>query len=218
MIEPEKVWDENLDFDLYTAEDWEKHGVEYIISNVAIYPWNKLYRTDIIKDNGLKYEDVVGEDITFNFSYYDYAGRIKCIPDVFYNYNHMGQGESNKAWPQFYNILKSKFEMFNKLAVKRGIGDKIKKVTEEMYPKVLYYFFSMNISKPNKSYKLKERKEHLKELYNSGRDDIILKEYLKNDKGWKGALKYNLYRFRMSTAMIVLNNINYQLKSRGKNE
>lgn len=51
-------------------------------------PWGKLYRSDIIKDNEIKFpEDMsLGEDMVFNFHYCNYISKIVIINSPLYNY------------------------------------------------------------------------------------------------------------------------------------
>ncbi len=56
---------------------------EYLNYQVGYEVWGKLYRADIIKDNGLLFsEDVhIGEDLAFNIEYLTFAGKLYCISD-----------------------------------------------------------------------------------------------------------------------------------------
>lgn len=52
-------------------------------------PVNKLFRKDIICNNGLHFEEDmnVGEDYVFCMSYYQHCQKIKCFSDIIYYYN-----------------------------------------------------------------------------------------------------------------------------------
>jgi glycosyltransferase involved in cell wall biosynthesis len=51
--------------------------------------WNKLFRTDIILDNHIRfhsYSKVISEDKVFNIGFFIYANKIMLLPDIMYNY------------------------------------------------------------------------------------------------------------------------------------
>ncbi len=61
---------------------------EYIKENVGAYLWNKLYKTEIIKNNGVLFNDdvIIGEDVLFLFDYLKYAKQISVISECLYEY------------------------------------------------------------------------------------------------------------------------------------
>lgn len=54
--------------------------------------WNKWYKTNIIKQNSIRFRDDInlGEDFVFNCSYFEKMSAMKIIPDSFYHYMHRG--------------------------------------------------------------------------------------------------------------------------------
>lgn len=72
-------------------------------------PWNKLYRSSIIQNNSLKFQEglSLGEDLLFNLSFLEMASAIKVIPDVLYEYRNDNQGSlSNKLRENAVDIQK----------------------------------------------------------------------------------------------------------------
>ena len=56
------------------------------------YPWNKCYKASIIKENGLKYQQIKHvEDILFNCDFLDYTTSLTVLNDVLYHYRNQGQ-------------------------------------------------------------------------------------------------------------------------------
>jgi glycosyltransferase involved in cell wall biosynthesis len=50
--------------------------------------WDKVYRLEIIKDNGIRFspEIKMGEDLLFNFKYFNNSKKLLCINEEFYFY------------------------------------------------------------------------------------------------------------------------------------
>ena len=73
-------------------------------------PWNKLYKTSIIKENNIRFPEnlSLGEDLIFNLNYIDYTnGKIVVINKPL-NYYLRTEKESldNKYYPDLYEIYK----------------------------------------------------------------------------------------------------------------
>ncbi|WP_072748792.1 glycosyltransferase family 2 protein [Lactobacillus helveticus] len=67
----------------------ESNFKKYIFNSKHYYycvlAWNKLFKTDIVKKNDLKFKDIVmGEDAGFVFNYLKYCKNIKVISDASY--------------------------------------------------------------------------------------------------------------------------------------
>ena len=56
------------------------------------YPWNKCYKTSIIKEHSLKFQQIKHvEDILFNCDFLDYTTSLTVLNDVLYHYRNQGQ-------------------------------------------------------------------------------------------------------------------------------
>jgi len=63
---------------IYT--DSKKYDIDHHFIHLQNENWNKLYKTKIIKDNGIFFEPGIGgEDINFNFKYYPFVKTYKWI-------------------------------------------------------------------------------------------------------------------------------------------
>ena len=58
--------------------------VEYLAGNPCL--WNKIYRAEIIRENGILFEIENGEDLLFNMRVLPYLKRISTIHDCCYHY------------------------------------------------------------------------------------------------------------------------------------
>lgn len=56
------------------------------------YPWNKCYKTSMIKDNDIRFQKIKHvEDILFNCDVLDYTTSLTILNDVLYHYRNQGQ-------------------------------------------------------------------------------------------------------------------------------
>ncbi|MCR5581330.1 MAG: glycosyltransferase [Pseudobutyrivibrio sp.] len=56
------------------------------------YPWNKCYKTSVIKENNLQFQQIKHvEDILFNCDFLDYTTSMVVLNDVLYHYRNQGQ-------------------------------------------------------------------------------------------------------------------------------
>ena len=56
------------------------------------YPWNKCYKTSVIRENNLQYQKIKHvEDILFNCDFLDYTNSLTVLNDVLYHYRNQGQ-------------------------------------------------------------------------------------------------------------------------------
>lgn len=67
--------------------------------HVGFEVWNKLFKTDIIRANGIIFNKDchIGEDLAFNINYSFYAKNINCISDRLYNYRLRGNSAMQTA-------------------------------------------------------------------------------------------------------------------------
>ncbi len=78
---------------------------------LTFVPWNKLYRTDIIRRYGLRFPDIRrGQDAAFNAEYFTHITSLTAIPYAGYHYYENTEDTYSKKFPA--NI----FEIFTDLA------------------------------------------------------------------------------------------------------
>ncbi len=85
-----------------------EYFVKYFPEGMVGYPWNKLYRTDIIRKQGLTFPKMRRlEDGIFNIDYFSHAEKICVIEDVLYNYRASQQVEQRKLPKDFYDLMET---------------------------------------------------------------------------------------------------------------
>ena len=67
--------------------------------HVGFEVWNKLFKTDIIRANGITFNKDchIGEDLAFNINYAFYAKNVNCIDARLYNYRLRGDSAMKNA-------------------------------------------------------------------------------------------------------------------------
>lgn len=82
------------------------------------WPWNKLYKNDIITLNKIRFDESVNilEDELFNLNYCLFIDKVTIIPDLLYNYDNTIPVEyrlSKKLYScELYELLINKFSMY----------------------------------------------------------------------------------------------------------
>lgn len=56
-------------------------------TGVSVGPWNKLIRTQMLRDNRLYFPELrISEDVPFSFLLFSRAQKVVCLPDITYHY------------------------------------------------------------------------------------------------------------------------------------
>lgn len=70
------------------------------------FPWNKLYRSEIIKDNGINFPKMRRlEDGIFNVAYFEHCETAVILSDTGVYYRESGQVEKGKLPYDFYDLM-----------------------------------------------------------------------------------------------------------------
>lgn len=86
--------------------------------------WNKIYKTDLVKQAGLFEEDIrLGEDAVFNYRYLALCSNVAVMSEKHYVYNNFGGGESltrrdtsvKELWGCYLMILTGLEHLCNRL-------------------------------------------------------------------------------------------------------
>lgn len=88
--------------------------------------WNKIYRTSIIRDNGLRFPDgiPIGEDGYFNGRYFLNARTIRVLGNPLYHHQrHVGQSNL-KRFPDYFGAMSRNFDVIEAFVRKHdGFAD-----------------------------------------------------------------------------------------------
>lgn len=75
-----------------------------------------IYRTKIIRDFGIEFENVRSEDILFNLDYLARVARVACIDGIFYNYRKEEQASITSTF--HLETIGEYFELFDRVAAR----------------------------------------------------------------------------------------------------
>ena len=87
------------------------YNIKNIWQNVRVELWNKLYKSEIIKKNKIKFlPEIYGEDLCFNLMLFPRINLVKKLNSTFYHYRRRkGQItlnlKNNEKWEKMKNIL-----------------------------------------------------------------------------------------------------------------
>lgn len=92
---------------VYRADELDERFIEF--DSVIWWPWGKLFRTSIIKDNNLTYDTSItfGEDHIFNLLYAKHIkNKVVVSEKIAYNYHYIRGGLCSKFYPSMHEMQK----------------------------------------------------------------------------------------------------------------
>ncbi|MBR1627996.1 MAG: glycosyltransferase family 2 protein, partial [Lachnospiraceae bacterium] len=86
-----------------TARSFRADAHKYFDRNLLYTPWNKLYRTDLVRENQIFFQDTQWDDFPFNLEVIKHAERIVVSPQKYYHFlRARSESESEKFIPGLY--------------------------------------------------------------------------------------------------------------------
>lgn len=125
-------------------ENVKLNVVKSILKDGLLYsPCNKIYRTDIIRKNGLLFDERIGygEDLIFNLAYLEYADSIYYVREPFYIYHLSNGGYSAK------NAKNKKYRMAMYAALEKYVGDDSKSLRLSATMKLVRLRWAISVQK-----------------------------------------------------------------------
>ena len=144
-------------------------NLDGILKRINWGPCTHVYKTDIIKDNNIRFNESkkIGEDLLFNAEYFSYCKNAKCINKVLYNYyqsdNSLTRSGYNKT---LYNEIKEYNDCYIKI---------MKKLNKENYEKFICNFYISQLFTLLINESLSKNKSKSKEIINCYISNDILK-------------------------------------------
>ena len=130
----------------FHSDDLEKmlRFLEYIESCPS--PWGKMYRTDIIRTNSIKFVEGIayGEDSIFLWTYLEKCHKIVAIPNIVYCYSVLNSGNaSGKFYPELVDWIKISVDRFSSIFIDKEnceVQTEILKYAVKMIDHVIYKY------------------------------------------------------------------------------
>ena len=79
--------------------------------------WNKFYKTDIIRENSIKFMESVtlGEDFIFNLNYLKYCNKVQIKNHYLYYYNCENGNSLSRQYKKSYNVCENEYKNRQKI-------------------------------------------------------------------------------------------------------
>ena len=136
------------------------------------YLWNSFYKTDIIKENRILFDEkcTVNEDFVFNIKYISYIKNLYCIDFLGYHYmKRKNNSLSTKKQDDYYVLHIMKINLLLELCNKfNNLTQENKEIIYWMYVRYIYSAIERNIN----------NKEYLKFLFNEIKKDCLYGKFL----------------------------------------
>lgn len=131
MIRENKICFYSIDEELAEKSDI------YLKSVMYISVWNKLYKTKIIKNNGIYFPEniKISEDVVFNFKYYLKLNKIAVVNENLYNY-FVRDDSITKNYKNYLDAFKA-LDCISKLFKTQKKDRLLKKVINEIFLHIL---------------------------------------------------------------------------------
>ncbi|MCQ2387267.1 MAG: glycosyltransferase [Clostridia bacterium] len=119
-----------LDRDIKTGNckinNEKKLFLKYLISGVSYYPWAKLFKLDIIKDNEIYFDESMecSEDALYIREYLRYCDSMTIIDKMYYSYQINESGLSNKPHKEYALYFGKKLIALRKLLESKDYSKK----------------------------------------------------------------------------------------------
>ncbi|WP_214760008.1 glycosyltransferase family A protein [Exiguobacterium sp. s146] len=115
LSKEKKVKNEKIIFErkIVSVEDISRNYWEYFRKGAINPLWNKLFKSSIIKNEGLKFPENIkmGEDGYFVVNYLKSCQNIMFTNDIYYNYMVYPYQSSQKIFPDYYEMMRINFGM-----------------------------------------------------------------------------------------------------------
>lgn len=148
-----------MDFELFQKATLNKN---YNPKNLQIVtPWAKLYRTDFLRENQLRFTPGVrkSQDLLFNFEVYQFAQKGKYVPSLMYYYRYNAESLCNKYLP---GVLSDYLKQSERIKALLNKYHKFEQLRNDYYFRcAVNFMFSLRLDyvHPDNKKKYEERKK-----------------------------------------------------------
>ncbi|WP_316569221.1 glycosyltransferase [Neobacillus sp. YIM B06451] len=126
---------------VFKKQDFLSVCAKYCENFILYFVWNKLYRADIIKSNGIWFDESItrSEDVLFNFDYIKKANRFVFIKDPLYIYNRSNVNSTSKGFHiQDVEMQSLTYNRIRNYLIKQGVYQSNERNLEHQYAVAMF--------------------------------------------------------------------------------
>lgn len=181
--------------------DGRYEGLEMI--KVALFgwqilcPWGKLYKSDIVKGNGLYFDERchIGEDILFNLEYLSYLLSMRTLSTHQYKYTDDNPDSLSICYRT--HVKEALFRMNRVYSIGKQLSEKFQDTSVEVAISK-YAGITWALWGSLRLYKFGEQRRYIKNIFSSDELSDLMKNYLEcEESGRRFAIFYLLCRCRL---------------------
>lgn len=168
-------------------EDFRENAYKYLNNSILSLPWNKLYSSDIIKKENIRFPNTKWDDHHFNMDYLMNVEKVVMSSITMYHWYRSRKGSEtmiNYSDPKMFQKRKEHYEHILELYKHWDCND-----VDSIDAISCYYvgrlFQCIQEIADNKNIKNKEKKEKIKEILNDNETKLALKKAKKLSSKFK---------------------------------
>lgn len=151
-----------------TQKEFREKAYRLFDKNLLYSPWNKLYSTDYIKKNNLKFPQTWMDDFPFVLSYIRDVEKVSFLPEAYYHFMRArAESETAKYKRELYDKREEEHIWMKDLYKYWGVEGEIKDASMEMvYRRYIERIVGCieNITNPNSDLTNKEKRKEIKKI------------------------------------------------------
>lgn len=184
-----------------TAEEFRKNAYRLFDKNLLYTPWNKLYRSDYILENNIRFKKTMWDDFPFNLDVIRDISRVTVTDKQYYHFiRKRAESETAAYRPNMYEKREQEHDWMVELYKAWGIDDE--NSMEFLARRYVERFVGCveNLTNPKCSLSYKEKRETVKEMFSNGR----IGEMLRRARPRSTYMKLLLIPIRMKNITLTL--------------
>ncbi len=183
-----------------TQQDFRENAYRLFDSNLLYTPWNKLFLSSYIHENGLLFPNTFWDDFPFNLSVIRGVERVVVSDKKYYHFMRArAESETAKYRPDMYAKREEEHGWMTDLYKEWGIDDENSR--EFLARRYIERFIGCveNITNPGCTLSSKEKKAEIKKML----ANPTVKWSLANAKAKSGYMKIMLIPYRMKSTLLI---------------
>lgn len=189
----------------FSVKHFSKNNlIECILKGTGGVLWGKIFKTDIIKNNKIRFDKqlFMSEDMIFLLEYLRYVQNWKMIDEALYNYNRLNETgiSRNINYKYTSNYIKLNECLEKKLL---ELNFERSKITNLITQRMHQFIYQSILFEAKSQKTVMVRKKKIEEIVN----DVYLKDYIKNMETDIKSEKLNFIFIKKRMSLCVIFNI-----------